>query len=109
MTSQCVFLEIGDVCTENSKNDFDSISSESLLNCKSALQGSIGRCRLEIFKHLVGHVTCFTVITVSVNMWTELRKTTKNKKQLGKMSFSFPLTIEDLHCLKPLKSCQISD
>ena len=30
-------------------------------------------------------------------------KTTKNKKQLQKMSFSSPFLIEDLHRLKPLR------
>ena len=36
MTSQCVFLEMGDVCTENSQNVFGLSCLESLLNCKPA-------------------------------------------------------------------------
>ena len=73
MTSQCIVSEIGNVCTENSQNVFDSICLASLLNCKSAFQGGIGHFCLEIFKHLVGHVTCFSVFTVSVKMWTGLK------------------------------------
>ena len=51
-------------------NVFNSICLESLLDCKSAFEGGIGHFRFEIFKHLVRHVTCFTVFTLSVNMWT---------------------------------------